>query len=884
MNSNEIRSAFIDYFVKEAGHTFVPSSSLVPHDDPTLLFANAGMNQFKQIFLGKETREYTRAANSQKCIRAGGKHNDLEDVGRDGTHLTFFEMLGNWSFGDYYKAESIGWGWDLLTRVLGLDKRRLWATVHHTDDEARDIWHKVTGLPYERILKFGDKDNFWEMAEVGPCGPCSEIHYYFGDDVNNQDAKYINSSNPDYIEIWNHVFIQYNRAWNDPADTSKGTKLVELPAKHVDTGMGFERLVTVLQGKRWVYDTDVFTPIIAAIEDIFKKKYTQADGFAHRAVADHIRCLTFAFTDGATPSNEDRGYVLRKILRRAVRQGWLNGLREPFLYKLVPTVINKMGDAFPEITERQAHVTNLIKTEEERFLTTVGRGIEIFHNVVHEVKQRGGKIVPGDQAFRLHDTYGFPLDLTIDLAESEQLSVDRAGFDHAMKEQQERSRATAGFAADDVAETPWQGDPKAAASEFIGYTHLTGEAKVAAWRVNPRDAGRVQILLDRTPFYAESGGQVGDQGDLYADGLEVRIVDTQKREGKNLHSGRVLRGQLAVGQTVTAKVDEKLRFATQRNHTATHLLHAALHKVIGKHAQQAGSLVGPDYMRFDFTHYEPIKPAQLQEIEAIVNDHVRRNQKVNWTYKSLDEAKKAGAMALFGEKYGETVRVVQIENFSLELCGGTHLDATGEIGLFVITSESGVAAGTRRIEVLTGEGAYEFFRKQRATLGDLCDRLKTSVNDISGKLNKMLEEHHDLHKELARLRQQAGESLVDNLLVKADERPFDELRTRDGYKIVSARVEVKDMETLHSVADSLRNKLKSGVGVLGAVIDGKGTFVCVVTDDLIKSKGMKAGDIVKKVAQITGGSGGGKPHFAQGSAKEIGKMEEALGIVKEFLK
>lgn len=873
MQSNDVRATFIDFFVKK-GHTFVPSSSLVPHDDPTLLFANAGMNQFKQIFLGKEVRDYTRAANSQKCIRAGGKHNDLEDVGRDGTHLTFFEMLGNWSFGDYYKAEAIAWAWELLTDVLGLDKRRLWATIHHSDDEAGDLWHSITGLPRERILHFGDKDNFWEMAEVGPCGPCSEIHYYFGDDVDHQEAKFINADHPDYIEIWNNVFIQYNRLWVDPSDVSKGTRLEELPAKHVDTGMGFERLVSVLQGKKWVYDTDLFAPILAAIEETFGQKYTRENGFAHRVVADHIRALTFAFTDGAVPSNEDRGYVLRKILRRGVRQGWLQGLREPFLFKLVPVVVDKMGDAFPELTERQGHVQKLIETEEERFLTTVARGIEIFHQIVDDVKARGGKVVPGDQAFRLHDTYGFPLDLTVDLAESEQLSVDQAGFNQAMKEQQERSRATAGFVMDDVAETEWQGNPKKAESEFIGYDHLEAEATIAAWRVDPHDASRVEFLLDRTPFYAESGGQVGDQGDLFADGLEVRISDCRKWEGKNLHIGRVLRGELQVGQTVTARVDAKLRYATMRNHTATHLLHAALHQVIGKHAQQAGSLVHPDYMRFDFTHYEPIRPNQLQEIEAIVNEHIRRNEPVSWDYRSLDEAKKAGAMALFGEKYGETVRVVQIEDFSMELCGGTHLEATGEIGLFVITAESGIAAGTRRIEVLTGEGAYEYFRRQRDILNTVGAHLKAGNEEIPTKVNRLLETQKELQKEIERLRQQSASASTGSLL--------DDAQEVNGFKVVARRVQVDDMDALRQMADALRDSLKSGVGVLGTAFGDKATIVCVVTDDLIKEKGLKAGNIVKEVAKKAGGGGGGKPHFAQAGAKAA-LLDAALGEVEKII-
>lgn len=875
MQAKDVRAAFIDYFVK-LDHTFVPSSSLVPHDDPTLLFTNAGMNQFKQIFLGKETRDYTRAVNSQKCIRAGGKHNDLEDVGRDGTHLTFFEMLGNWSFGDYYKAEAIEWAWKLLTGVYELDRNRLWATVHHTDDEAAEIWAKVTGLSRDRILKFGDKDNFWEMAEIGPCGPCSEIHYYFGNDPEHQDARLINANHPDYIEIWNNVFIQNNRLWHDPKDTSKGTYLEELPAKHVDTGMGFERLLSILQGKKWIYDTDLFTPILAAISDQFNQQYTLEKGLAHRVVADHIRCLTFAFADGALPSNEDRGYVLRKILRRAVRQGWLQGVREPFLFDLVPIVVKYMGEAFPELKERQSHVTKLIQSEEERFLNTVSRGIEMFHQVVDEIKTRGGRVIPGDLAFRLHDTYGFPLDLTIDLAESEQLSVDRPGFELAMKEQQNRSRATTGFNMEDVAETPWHGHPKSIQTEFVGYDTLEHPAEIKAWRVDPIDPTKVQLILDKTPFYAESGGQVGDQGTLWGPEVEIRVIDTRKRDSLHLHFGRILRGDIEAGEKVTARVDEKLRFATMRNHTATHLLHAALHRVIGNHAQQAGSLVCPDYLRFDFTHYEAVNEHELEQIENLVNQQIIRNRRIQWDSRSLDEAKKAGAMALFGEKYGDTVRVVQIDDFSLELCGGTHLEHTGEIGLFHITTESGIAAGTRRIEAITGEAAYQHFRGQHHLLKRLSQTAKSTIKELPAKFEKLVEENKDLHKEIERLRQKNAGSTMEDLIGNAPD--------IEGFKVVAQMVEVADMDALRQMADVLREHLQSGVGVLGAVFEDKGTFVCVVTDDLIKNKGLKAGTIVKQVAQLAGGGGGGKPHFAQAGAREIEKMGDALAKTAEIIK
>ncbi|OQY27307.1 MAG: alanine--tRNA ligase [Candidatus Cloacimonetes bacterium 4572_55] len=878
MKSDKVRSTFIDFF-RQKGHIFVPSSSLIPEDDPTLLFANAGMNQFKRIFLGKETRDYNRAANSQKCIRAGGKHNDLEDVGEDDTHLTFFEMLGNWSFGDYYKAEAIEWAWELLTEVYGLEKKQLWATVHHTDDEAMELWHKITGISRDRILKFGDKDNFWEMSEVGPCGPCSEIHYYFGKDVDNQDPNLINVDHPDYIEIWNLVFIQYNRQWSDPLDVSRGAHIEELSAKHVDTGMGFERLTSVLQGKNSVYETDIFKPIIEAIEQILKKPYSHEKGFAHRVIADHIRALTFAFTDGAVPSNEDKGYVLRKILRRAARQGWIQGLREPFLYELVSVVVEKMGGIFPELKERRTHVSKLILTEEERFLSTVSRGIEMFHQLVEDVKRRGGTVISGDQAFRLHDTYGFPLDLTIDLAESEQLVVELPGFEQSMKAQQERSRAVSGFTLDSAQETEWQGDPEAESSEFVGYDQLTIKSKIVAWRTDPVDPHFIHIILDRTPYYGESGGQVGDRGDMWETDIEIRISDAQRWNDKVIHIGWTLRGELSVGQELNVRVDEKLRRASMRNHTATHLLHGALHQVLGNHAQQAGSLVSPDYLRFDFTHYEQVKSHQLEEIKAIVNEHTLRNEPVRWKYCSLDEARRDGAMALFGEKYGDTVRVVRIGDFSMELCAGTHLSSTGGIGLFVITSEGGIAAGVRRIEALTGEAAYQYFHRQSNLLKQLCLNLKSNTGDLEKRVVKLIEENKELHREIIQLREKSAHADINEFIQNATE--------FQGFKIVAKQVDARDMEDLRRMGDALRDSLKSGVGMLGAAFQNKGALVCVVTDDLIKEKGLKAGLIVKKAAKLVGGGGGGRPHFAQAGAKDVEKigyaLEKTVDIVQSLI-
>lgn len=879
MKSNEIREGFLRFF-EERGHTRVHSSPVVPYEDPTLLFTNAGMNPFKDIFLGKEKRDYVRAASAQKCIRVSGKHNDLDDVGKDTYHHTFFEMLGNWSFGDYFKREAIGWAWELLTQVWGLPRERLWATVFagdpeeglEPDEEAARLWPEITGIPSERVLRFGKKDNFWEMGDTGPCGPCSEIHLDLGEGFG--------CGRPDcmpncphcerahllrYVELWNLVFIQFNR--------DEEGHLSELPARHVDTGMGFERICAVLQGVTSNYDTDLFMPIIEGIEEITGKSYRTSDQTPFQVIADHIRTLSFAIVDGAMPSNEGRGYVLRRILRRAARFGRTLDMHEPFLYRLVPKVVDVMGEAYPELVEKAGHASLVIKGEEASFGKTLDRGIELFEGMAKSLMKRGATTIEGREAFRLYDTYGFPLDLTQLMAEEKGLSVDVDGFHIEMERQRERARRMAKFGMRFPEEGEWTEVSEGPSSEFLGYTMLSVSAVIR--RVRSTDNG-LEVVLDRTPFYAEAGGQVGDTGRIVGDGFEVEVTDTVRIGRDIVHRGRIVSGSLEdLPAEVTAHVDAVRRDAIKRNHTATHLLHRALRTILGDHIHQSGSLVAPDRLRFDFTHFATIGDRDLEAVGHMVNEKIRENIPLSVFEKPLKEAQAMGATAIFGEKYGDIVRVVQIGAFSMELCGGTHVEATGEIGFFRLVSESSVASGVRRIEALTGEGAERASQEERRILTEVGAMLSASLEEIPDRIKRLLTQNRDLEKEVARLQRRRAGSEMDDLIQHAEE--------IEGVRVVASAVQARDGDALLGMADSLRERLRSGVGVLGTVLGGKAVLVAVVTDDLIQDRGLKAGNIVKDVAKIVGGGGGGRPHLAQAGGRHPEKLDEALGTVRDIV-
>ncbi|MFQ5605940.1 MAG: alanine--tRNA ligase [bacterium] len=878
MTSKELRNSFLDFF-KNKDHQIVPSAPVVPFDDPTLLFTNAGMNQFKNIFLGQETRNYKRAADTQKCIRVGGKHNDLEDVGFDTYHHTFFEMLGNWSFGDYFKKEAIEWAWELLTKVWGLEKERMWATVFggdekdglQPDEEAEKLWTAVTPIPPERVLRFGKKDNFWEMGDTGPCGPCSEIHYDLGEDKcdKNSDPNHvceINAGCARYIEIWNLVFIQFNR--------DRESKLHNLPAKHVDTGMGFERVHAIINGTNSNYDTDLFTPILSAIHDLTGVKYSDGEsGIAHRVIADHIRALSFAIADGAMPSNEWRGYTLRMILRRAARFGRNLDMHEPFIYKLVPVLIDIMGTAFPELKEKHQFVSLVIKSEEESFNSTLDRGIEIFEQIAMGVEKAGKKEIPGKEAFRLYDTYGFPFDLTQLMARQRKLTVDEQGFESAMEAQRDRARKAGKWShAVDFDYKTWTELSSGEDSKFLGYTELESEAKIRKFHI---DGEQVFLILNQTPFYGEAGGQVGDVGTIEGHGFKISIQDTVRDGNTIVHIGKFEQKGKIGDPNVSAFVNKSIRKSTARNHTATHLLHKALRETLGTHVTQAGSHVAPDHLRFDVTHFKKIDFQQLEKIEARVNQKVREDLAVETEHTTYVEAREMGAMAIFEEKYGENVRVVKIDDFSMELCGGTHLNRTGEIGYFRILSESSAAAGIRRLEAVTGENADALLRKEKKLTHSLQEILNCTNEELVDRVQNLLHERQRLEKGLSQVRVKSAQQDMGQLVNNA--------RSFDGFKIVASQVASETVDELKQISDTLRAKIGSGVGVLGSVINEKAAFVCVVTDDLISGKNLKAGDIVKEVAVVADGSGGGRPHMALAGGKNIQKIGQALEKVPEIV-
>lgn len=879
MTGQEIREKFLNFFAAR-GHTVVPSSSLVPHDDPTLLFTNAGMNQFKDVFLGLDKRPYTRAVSVQKCVRAGGKHNDLETVGRTPRHHTFFEMLGNFSFGDYFKEEAITYAWEFLTLELKLPPERLYVTIYKDDDEAFRLWQEIAGLPPERIVRLGEKDNFWAMGDTGPCGPCSEIVYDRGEKYRcDAEECFIGKCDCSrWLEIWNLVFMQYNR--------DEQGNLTPLPRPSIDTGMGLERIASVLQGVESNYDTDLLREIITAVEELSGKQYDPGEGgFPFRVVADHIRACVFLIADGVLPSNEGRGYVLRRILRRAVRLGLTLGIDRPFLNELVPVVARLMGDAYPEVREKADYVARVIKVEEERFRETLHEGMRVAAEMVARTKAAGKKVLSGEDAFTLYDTYGFPLDLTRDFAAENGLAVDEEGYQRAMEEQRRRAREARGDAAafDRLDEIWARLTQEKGLPSFRGYETLVtrtqvvglvkGEELVSALRQGEEG----YVVLAATPFYAESGGQVGDRGVILSSTGKFVVKDTRKAfNGLIFHLGTVEEGELGVGQEVTAQVDEERRQATARHHSATHLLHKALKLVLGDHVNQAGSLVEPDRLRFDFTHFQPVTAEELRRVEDLVNEKILAGLPVTAEEMELEAAKKAGAVALFGEKYGDVVRVVRMGDFSMELCGGTHVDNTARIGLCKIVSESSVGSGVRRIEAVCGRQVLAYLREKEENWLDLARMLKVAPAEVRGRIESLQEQLKEAERELDSLRSRLARLEAEDVLSRVQE--------VNGVKVLAARVAAPDMDALRQMGDMMRDKIGSGIVVLGAETgEGKVNLVAMVTKDLV-NKGFHAGKIIKEVASRIGGGGGGRPDMAQAGGKNPAALDEALALVPHLVR
>ena len=872
-STRQIRQDFLDFFAGK-GHTIVPSASLVPGNDPTLLFTNSGMVQFKDVFLGAEKRSYVRAADVQRCLRAGGKHNDLDSVGYTARHHTFFEMLGNWSFGDYFKKEAIAWAWELLTEVWKLPKERLLVTVYHTDDEAYDLWHDMIGLPPERIVRIGDNkgapyasDNFWQMADTGPCGPCTEIFYDHGEHIAGGPPGSPDEDGDRYIEIWNNVFMQFDR---QPDGT-----LVPLPAPCVDTGMGLERLAAVLQHVHTNYEIDLFQGLIRKAAELTGT--TDLENKSLRVIADHIRACSFLIVDGVLPSNEGRGYVLRRIIRRALRHGWMLGVRQPFFHKMVGTLSELMGDAYPELPAARELVEKALKAEEERFAETLDSGMRIFDDVASRVVDG---VIPGADAFRLYDTYGFPVDLTADIARERGLSVDMAGFEAAMEQQRETARAagkftsTTGLPADLVAQL--------SPTVFLGYDKLdAGGLQVVALLKDGRPVSAVQagddavVILDSTPFYAESGGQVGDTGVLAEQGVEFDVADTLKFAGQfHGHVGRVAKGDLKVGDHVVASVDAARRASTILNHSATHLLHAALREVLGTHVQQKGSLVAPDRLRFDFSHFQPMTQAELAEVERRVNAQIRANSAAEVHHMGMQEALDFGAMALFGEKYGEQVRVLKMGDYSTELCGGTHVGRTGDIGLFKLVGESGVSAGVRRIEAVTGQGALDYVADEERRLAEAADLLGGNAGEVVDKIRALTDRQKKLERELETLKARAASSATSDLGGAAID--------VGGIRVLASRLEGFDAKALRDAMDRLKQQLGDAVIVLAGTADGKAALVAGVNG--AATGRVKAGELLSHVAGQIGGKGGGRPDLAQGGGEDGPALATALQGVPEWVR
>jgi len=863
LSAAEIRRAFLEFF-RAHGHAVVPPSPLVPANDPTLLFTNAGMVQFKDVFLGKERRDYVRAASSQRCVRAGGKHNDLENVGYTARHLTFFEMLGNFSFGDYFKREAIRYAWDFITRELALDPARLWVSVYRDDDEAARIWVEEIGVPAARVVRLGEDSNFWTMGDTGPCGPCSEIFYDQGPELAGGPPGSPDEDGDRFIEFWNLVFMQFDRS----ADGA----LAPLPKPSVDTGMGLERIASIMQGVHSVYEIDLFRRLIEAAAQLADTR--DLGSASLRAIADHIRSCTFLIVDGVLPSNEGRGYVLRRIIRRAIRHGYQLGIRETFFYKLVAVLDAEMGAAFPELTRSRPHAERVLKQEEERFAETLSRGMALLEEAIGRLK--GARVIAGDVVFKLYDTYGFPVDLTADIARERGLTIDQPGFEAAMEAQRAQSQAASKFKVDLRG-----GAELDARTLFQGYEALSADGRVVALlkdgaTVEMLGAGeRGEVVLDRTPFYAEAGGQVGDSGELAGPGVRFVVEDTRKRGAAHAHLGLLAEGRIRVGDGLVANVDGVRRRAIMLNHTATHLLHAALRERLGTHVQQKGSLVAPDRLRFDFSHYQPLSGEELIDIERRVNEEIRRNAPAETAVMDYEQAVASGAMALFGEKYEQSVRVLRVGDFSMELCGGTHVERSGDIGLFKIVSEGGIAAGVRRIEAVTGETALRYVERGESLLREIGELVRGSREEVPEKVRDALERIRQMERDLRALKDRLASGQGVDLAAGAVD--------VGGVKVVARKVEGADTGALRTAVDQLKSRLKSAVVVLASV-EGSSKIVLVAGVTADQTARVKAGDIVSAVAAQVGGRGGGKPDFAQGGGAKPEALDAALGGVAELVR
>jgi alanyl-tRNA synthetase len=878
LTGGEVRERFLRYFERN-GHTVVASSSLVPADDPTLLFTNAGMVQFKGAFLGTDPRPYRRATTVQKCLRVSGKHNDLENVGRTARHHTFFEMLGNFSFGDYFKQGAIEYGWEFLTRELGLPAGRLWATIYKDDDEAFELWQRLAGLPSDRIVRLGEKDNFWAMGDTGPCGPCSELIIDQGPAIGcGRPSCGIECGCDRYLELWNLVFMQYNR------DASGA--LTPLPKPSIDTGAGLERIAAVCQGVKSNFESDLLRPLIAAVEELSRKRYgaDEKHDVSMRVIADHARAVAFLLSDGVLPHNEGRGYVLRRILRRGLRHGRLLGLDEPFLATVTDRVVDLMADAYPDLEGSRAHVARLARIEEDRFGHLLREALPRLHDLIQKVRAQSPEreVLPGNKLFELYDTYGLPRDLIDEIAVEQSIECDWGGFEAELKQQQEKSRAhlKAFGEARDVA-TAYQELAKAVQAVFVGYDRLEGESSVVALVAGGVPVERVgagqegEIVLDKTPFYPEAGGQVGDTGLLRGEAVLAEVLDTKRPlPGVIVHRVRVKRGEMRRGQRLLASVDAGRRGTTVKNHTATHLVHAALRQILGDHVRQEGSLVAPDRLRFDFRHYGPLTGAEIDRIEEMVNEKLWANLPVLVEEMRLEEALARGALAFFGDKYGEDVRVVSVPDFSVELCGGTHTKATGEIGLFKISHETGIAAGIRRIEALTGPGAFQHLKREEEVLHESADRLKSKPLEVPERVDRLFDSTRALEREVQQLRARISAEIADELLKEATQ--------VSGVTVVAGRAEGFDQRALRELADQLKSRIGSGVIVLGTSSDGRVSWVAMVTPDLTSR--LHAGKLVKEVATITGGSGGGRADLAEAGGKEPEKLDRALTQVSEVVR
>jgi alanyl-tRNA synthetase len=872
MTGNDIRKQFLDYFEKHH-HRTVRSSSLVPQEDPTLLFINAGMVQFKRVFLGEDKRDYVRATTSQKCVRAGGKHNDLENVGYTARHHTFFEMLGNFSFGDYFKEGAIEFAWDLLTNGYGLPADKLWASVYLDDDDAYDLWQKKIGLPEDRIVRLGEEDNFWSMGDTGPCGPCSEILIDRGEEFGCGRPECTAGCDCDrYLEIWNLVFMQFNR------DASG--KMTPLPKPSIDTGLGLERMVSIIQDVPTNFDTDLIRPIIAKAEELAEKRLgeSHATDVAMKVIADHSRAAAFLIGDGIMPSNEGRGYVLRRIMRRAIRYGRNLGLNRPFLSETAKVVFEIMKPAYPELSEASAFITNIIRNEEVRFLETLDTGMKVLNDTLADIRARGQSQVPGDIIFKLYDTFGFPVDIVQDVVRDEKMDLDMDGFDQAMDVQRARSKSVAAF--DNISAAYKNLSAQGIKPEFVGYNSLSGDSKILVMVADGEEiteAGKgqaIEVVTEATPFYGESGGQVGDSGTITGENFELEVLDTVKDPtGLIIHKARVISGNVRKGEAVSLKVDEAGRAATALNHTATHILHAVLRQVLGDHVKQAGSRVAPDRLRFDFTHFSLIKSDTLETIENLVNQRIRQNIATDTAEMDAEDAFKSGATALFEEKYGDRVRVVSLTDFSKELCGGTHTERTGNIGLFKIVSETSIASGVRRIEALTGESALAFVQQTARVLTETAHLLRDKARDVPARVKKMQTDIKAFEKEV--------EQLKTKLATEATEASTDAARTIDGTKVMAQKVSVDTPAALRNLADQLKDKIQSGIVVLGGTAGSKAMLIVVVTQDLTDR--YHAGNIIKQIAAEVGGRGGGRPDMAQAGGNQPENLDKALAKAYEIV-